>query len=271
MGIPLEARYDSNASEPMDSSTLRQTPRPVSRFDHHALDDVLKTYVDDAGFVDYEGLKNAGALARCLASMAAIEPDELPGAERMAFWINAYNAWTLQLIVDNYPVESIKHITPFRVKGRSLYVPRFNSPWAYPVVRVGGRVLTLDYVEHQILRRQYEDPRIHFALVCAARSCPNLRREAYTGDRLDDQLEEQGRAFLQDARKNRIQGDMLFLSAIFLWFRGDFPPGRKGLQGFLAPYFAAEHRSRLTEGAFSIRYNSYDWRLNDRAQVREKL
>ncbi|WP_456425399.1 DUF547 domain-containing protein [Rhodocaloribacter sp.] len=243
--------------------TPRKTP---AAFDHSRFGEILATFVDARGRVDYAGLKRSGALDPYLALLDAATPEAMPPNERLAFWINVYNAWTLRLILDHYPVRSIKRITPVRLPGISLYLPKLNSPWEYRIVRAGGRRLTLNEVEHEIIRKAFDEPRIHFALVCAARSCPKLRREAFTGPRLDAQLDDQARDFLHDAAKNRIPDapGVIRLSSIFRWFRRDFARDDRGLQAFLAPYFDGDVRERLRRGAYRVRYLRYDWRLNER-------
>ena len=235
-------------------------------FDRSRFDVVLASHVDGRGMVDYAGLKQSDALAPYLADLDAATPEAMPTHERLAFWINVYNAWTLRLILDHHPVASIKRITPVRLPGLSLYVPKLNSPWEYRIVRAAGRRLTLNEVEHGIIRKAFEEPRIHFALVCAARSCPKLRREAYVGARLDEQLEDQARDFLHDPEKNRVpDGDgVIRLSPIFRWFRRDFARDARGLQAFLEPYFEGDVRERLRRGEYRVRYLRYDWRLNER-------
>jgi hypothetical protein len=207
-------------------------------------DAVLEAYVDDEGCVDYAGLKAPGALEPYLAVLARADPEPFSTTEQLAFWINAYNAYTLGLIADRYPVRSIKRITP---TGIPITIPFVHSPFRIRFAVVGGRTLSLDDIEHRILRRRFTEPRIHFALVCAARSCPRLRREAYTGDGLDRQLDDQARVFLHDRTKNRIpdEGGVIRLSRIFSWFGRDFGPDAAHLQAFLAPYFAGEVRKKL--------------------------
>ncbi|WP_457653143.1 DUF547 domain-containing protein [Rhodocaloribacter sp.] len=241
-------------------------PRTPIAFDHNRLDAILAAFVDERGRVDYAGLKRSGALDPYLASLDAATPEAMPPRERLAFWINVYNAWTLRLILDHHPVASIKRITPVRLPGLGLYLPKLNSPWEYRIVRAGGRRLTLNEVEHGIIRKAFDEPRIHFALVCAARSCPKLRREAYTGARLDAQLDDQARDFLHDPAKNRIPDapGLIRLSPIFRWFRRDFARDERGLQAFLTPYFEGDVRERLRRGDYRVRYLRYDWRLNER-------
>jgi hypothetical protein len=249
-------------------NTIRATG-PIetpSAFSHSALDSILKVFVAD-GLVDYQGLKASDALTPYLESLAGTDPASLPENERLAFWINAYNALTLKLITDNYPTESILHLSPLGIKGLPFIVPKVNTPFKLDVGEVGGRIRTLDEIEHDIIRKQFEEPRIHFALVCAARSCPPLRSEAYAGDRLDEQLDDQAQLFLNDADKNRVDSEkgVLALSKIFKWFADDFGGTDTALQQCLAPYFAGETKQKLTQGDFAIRYLGYNWDLNDRA------
>ena len=227
-------------------------------------DELLKTYVDEQGLVDYASLKADRALEPVLAQMEQVQVTELSDAEAIAFWINAYNAYTIKLIVDNYPVKSIREITPLRIKGLSLAIPKINSPFEYNIATIEGKKYSLDDIEHGILRKHFEEPRIHFALVCAAMSCPKLRREAYAGADLDRQLDEQARSFLTDPSKNRIDPNSkrIYLSKIFRWFKRDFTTGGRHLQAFLATYFEGDLRDRLEKGAFKVKFLKYDWSLN---------
>jgi hypothetical protein len=223
---------------------------------HPLLAKTLKAYVKDA-LVDYTALKaNRQDLDRYLGEVAAVaEPDFKQWSEqqRLAFLINAYNAYTLQLIIDHYPVKSIKDIGGW-VKG----------PWDQPVVRLFGRALTLNDLEHKILRVEYAEPRIHVALVCAARGCPPLRSEAYVADRLDAQLDDQARQFLATANKNRVDaGERVFyLSPLFKWYGADFEKKSGSVLAALKPYWPKEAAAALAKDGFKIRYTDYDWALN---------
>ncbi len=238
--------------------------KPVS-FDHGAFDRLLQTHVDEQGRVDYAGLQADAetALHPYLRQLARTNPSGLSPQAQLAFWLNAYNAYTLKLVGDHYPVESIKDIKPLPLPG----VPFVNSPFTIRFAEVGGRTYTLDHIEHNIIRRDFDEPRIHFALVCAARSCPPLRREAYTGARLDEQLDAQARAFLHDPGKNIVAEDgPLRLSRIFNWFANDFGENEAQRKAFLAPYFDGAVRARLERGEGEIEYVGYDWSLNDRTE-----
>ena len=233
--------------------------------DHTLFEQVLQQYVDGQGGVDYAGLKKSNALQPYLDQLELVYPDSLEAAEAVSFWINAYNAYTLKLIVDNYPVRSIREITPLRLKGLSLAIPKINSPFEYKLARIGGKTYSLDDIEHGILRKQFDEPRIHFALVCASTSCPKLRKEAFKAEVLDQQLQDQAVDFLTNTDKNvvKLENEILYLSKIFRWFKKDFTRSHAHLQAYLAPFFEGELSEKLAAGAFKVRYRAYDWSLNE--------
>ena len=230
---------------------------------HRAFEAVLRRFVDSTGAVDYAGLaaQADSMLTPYLHQLATARPSTLDRDARLAFWINAYNAYTLKLIVEHYPVRNIWGITPGPAE------PKDNSPFALAVGPVADTVRTLDEIEHEIIRPRFDEPRIHFALVCAASSCPKLRREPYTGARLDAQLDDQARTFLHDPAKSRIPAgeDRIALSRILKWYGGDFGPTTDALQRALAPYFDGPVRHRLADADYAVTYLPYDWTLNDRA------
>lgn len=223
---------------------------------HSAFTAILKRQVKDDR-VDYETLKrNPTELNTYLETLASVPEttfNKWNSDQQMAFYINLYNAATLKLIIDNYPVKSIKDI------GNIL-----RGPWKQKVVRVFGKVKTLDYIEHDLLRAKYKDPRIHFAVNCASIGCPPLRPEAFQGATLDTQLDEQGRAFLQDTTKNRLnpKDRTLYLSKIFKWFKKDFTAKSGTVEKFVAPYFNERDARIIRQGGLSIKYTDYDWSLN---------
>lgn len=225
---------------------------PASAFDHsHAeLNSVLKTYVDDEGMVDYAGLKaNRSALDGYLAKTGAVREtdfDSWTRDQRLAFLINVYNAETLKLIIDHYPVKSIKKIGGL-----------FGQPWDVESVTLFGNKTTLNTIEHDILRPKFKEPRVHFAIVCAAMGCPPLSKEAFTAENLDKQLDARGRLFLSQKNKNRLEGNILHVSPIFDWFEGDFTTNGN-LQDFLTPFFPEDIKGKKLK----IRFTSYDWSLN---------
>ena len=208
--------------------------------------------------VNYEALQaDPKELDQYLDAMAAVTEAEFnawPVPEQLAYLINLYNATTLKLIIDHYPVESIKKI------GSVL-----KGPWDQPVVRLFGETTSLGKVEHKILRKKYTEPRVHFALVCAARGCPPLRGEPFVAERLEEQLEDQGRRFLATAHKNSVDAPagVVSLSPIFKWFEGDFVKKSPSVLAFVQPYFPAGTPQDLAVGGYKIKYTSYDWSLND--------
>jgi len=133
-------------------------------------------------------------------------------------------------------------------------------------VSLFGEKVTLDHVEHDLIRKDYSEPRVHFALVCAARSCPPLRGEPYTPDKLDEQLEDQGRIFMNTPSKNRVdlENRTAYLSKIFKWFSGDFEEASGSVLAFVRPYFPKDISRQLEDGKFAVEYMDYDWALNDR-------
>lgn len=227
---------------------------------HAALDRVLKQNVRDS-LVNYAALKAAPRpLDDYLAQLAAVTEAEFahwPEPDRLAFLINLYNAATLKLIVENYPVKSIRSIG---------WLP--SAAWKQEVVQLFGRKISLDELEHGIIRQQYHEPRAHFALVCAALGCPPLRAEAYVADRLDAQLRDQGGKFLGTAAKNRVDAAarVVYLSPIFKWFAGDFEVASGTVVKFVTPFFPEPARGALAGGDFKVSYTDYDWSLNEQAK-----
>jgi hypothetical protein len=229
----------------LQAAEFDQTHEPLSR--------ILQTYVKD-GLVDYATLKtHRQSLDQYLVEAASVaEADFKRWTEprQLAFLINGYNAYTLQLIIDHYPVKSIKDIGSL-----------FKGPWDQPVVRLLGRTLTLNNLEHDIIRKDYPDPRIHFALVCAARGCPPLRDEVYVADRLEKQLDAQARRFLATSARNLIDAGTMtvHLSPIFKWYGADFEKKHGSVLAALQPYWPKASASAHAQGGFKIRYTDYDW------------
>lgn len=222
-------------------------------FDHSykKYDAVLKSHVNK-GKVDYAGLKNnPAALDEVIVELSIVtkkEFDSWSESRQLAYLINLYNAATLDLVADNYPLSSIMDI---------------GKPWDIEIVSLFGGKISLNQLEHEVVRKNYKEPRIHFALVCAAKGCPELISEAYTGSKLEMQLEGSTKAFLAVLEKNRIDdaNTMLLISPIFEWFAGDFSGKSGSVKVFLAPYY-----SKIPEDLkfYRIKYTNYDWSLNDK-------
>lgn len=243
---------------------------PAQTFDHGAFDALLEAHVVN-GLVDYDAFAKAPTFPRYLAGLAAFNPATLPRPEQLAFWINAYNAYTIQLINQHGERQSIRNIN------RTLGFVRAYGPWTEKMATVGGKVYGLDEIEQGIIRPTYQEPRIHFALVCAAMGCPPLRSEAYVGARLEAQLEDQGRVFVTtQPAKNRVDvaSRTVYLSPIFLSFRDyikDFGGSQAAAGRYLARYFPdGAEKTLLQSGSFKARETVYDWTLNSQANGRTR-
>ena len=236
--VLLFANQSSIANPPNDSNQLYEK--------------VLNSYLKD-GLVDYLGLKsdpkNLNKYLDQMSSTSKQTFDEWNKNEQLAFLINLYNAQTLDLVANNYPVKSIKDIASDS-----------GGPWEQPIVTLFGDKITLNALEHEVIRKNYLDPRVHFALVCAALGCPVLLNTPYQAATLENQLDQQTKAFLLDPDKNSIDSErkILRLSPVFDWYKKDFIAKSGSVIEFVNPYFNDQANSD-----FEIQYTNYDWSLND--------
>jgi hypothetical protein len=231
---------------------------------YKAFDALLGKYVK-SGKVDYAGLKTEKSLGQFMEDVRALDKEEFkkwPEAERLVFWINLYNAATLDLVARNYPVKSIKNIVSYD-SGQADWKAG-STPWDIVFIRIFKDKITLNNIEHKILRKEFKEPRIHFAIVCASIGCPPLRGEAFVASKIDKQLTEQARQFLADKSKNSFDGaaKKASVSKIFDWFSGDFEAEAGSVQKFLAKYADPAFKNDLAADKFSISYTDYDWNLN---------
>ncbi|MCA1787476.1 MAG: DUF547 domain-containing protein [Desulfobacteraceae bacterium] len=214
---------------------------------------LLTAHVHD-GVVNYDGFAaDESKLDAYLDFLASRDPDQMPRNEQFAFYINAYNAWTIKLILRKYPdLTSIKDLGSF-----------FSSPWKKKICRINGKMLSLDEIEHDILRPKFQDPRVHFAINCASQSCPKLISEPYEAQILDSQLDAATKAFINNPERNYLSGTTLYVSKIFKWFKEDF---NHDILSFFLEYASGElQRSLLANAdAVTIKYLDYDWSLNDK-------
>ena len=217
--------------------------------------------------IDYAGVKEQRHLLKDylqqLSQVTQVEFDAWSSSKQLAFLINAYNAWTVEFILTKYPdIKSIKDLGSF-----------FNSPWDKEFIPLLGKIISLNDIEHGLIRGsgRYNDPRIHFAVNCASIGCPALRSEAYTEVKLEQQLNEQTQRFLNDKSRNYFDSDNLYLSSIFKWYKSDFEAGFRGtqsIQSFLLHYSEAlmlddKQKSVLAKQDFTIKFLDYNWKLND--------
>ncbi len=237
----------------------------AAEFDHSSFDALLRAHVA-AGMVDYDAFQASPAFPKYLGALAMADPASLADEERLAYWINVYNAYTIQLINEHAERKSIRNIN------KTLGIAA-KGPWHEKLVKAGGSVYHLDNVEHDIIRRQWREPRIHFALVCAAMGCPTLRSEAYTGAKLEQQLAEQARAFLiETPEKNRVDaatgtvhGSLIYVK----YYREDFGSTDAAIGRYLAQFHADGPEKRLLlSGRFKLVETPYDWTLNSQEQAK---
>lgn len=221
---------------------------------HETLSQLLKQHVDQDGIVNYPGfIKDSVKLNTYLKLLSNHPPQKAWGrTEQMAFWINAYNAFTIKLITRYYPLKSIKDI------GSSIQIPFVNTPWDIKFITIGKNRYDLNNIEHGILRKKFDDPRIHMVLVCASKSCPILLNEAYDPAILDTQLTNQTNVFLADPSRNQVSARQPKLSMIFNWYAMDFNTDGKTVRDFVNRYATV----KIQEDA-KISYLDYDWSLNE--------
>lgn len=226
--------------------------------DNSLYEELLKRYVKN-GVVNYQGFKSEEPnLDEYLKVLEHTNIKNLSRDEQFAFYVNAYNAWTIKLVLSAYPgLKSIKDLGNI-----------FKSPWEKKIVRVNGDVITLDDVEHKILRAEFKDPRVHFAVNCASKSCPPLISAPYRGSTLSQQLDESTRAFVNDPKSNYLKGNKLYVSKIFKWFPEDF---NDDIIGFVVHYAEGDFKRELEakKDSIKITYLYYDWSLNGK-QLGEK-
>lgn len=223
---------------------------------------ILQDHIDDIA-VDYPAIADDGRLETYLAQIAATDPADLASDDaRLALWINAYNAYTLKLVASVPTAKTIREITGLGTKGNQDTA----KPWDHVFATVGGKDYTLNQIENEIIRPRFQDARIHFALVCAAYSCPQLRNEAFVAERLDEQLNEQGRWFLEHRNVIDPRSRTAKLSRIFDWFKDDFGRDQNALLQYIADFVPIRSANSLRNEThrWTVSYNEYDWSLNDR-------
>ncbi len=222
---------------------LMASGNPIS-MDHNTWNNLLNSHVTDDGKVDYLGFKkDKSQLDAYLQRLSKQLPgDSWSENEKLAYWINAYNAFTVSLIGEHYPIKSIMDI---------------ENAWDIKFIQLGDQTYSLNEIEHEIIRKEFNEPRIHFALVCAAVSCPVLLNEAYTADKLEQQLQQQAELFINDPSKNLIKSNKAKVSQLFNWFGDDFTKN-----GTLIDYLNQFSKTKLEPKA-SINFLEYNWDLNE--------
>jgi hypothetical protein len=230
--------------------TFFAVPHTVSAsVDHAPWNTLLAQYVDDSGRVAYRDLqaRDRATFELYLDALAKAQTENMNESEEKAFWINAYNAVIVSGVLQGYTAEGFL--------GRRRLFGWFTG-------RIAGKDRSPDEIEHQILRKKFHDPRIHFTIVCASSSCPKLRREAYMPERLDAQLDDATQAFLNDPARNQIDARGVALSKIFDWFAEDFKTNAGSVVEFVRRFVSKEKKTRLNLEDSDLRYLDYNWTLN---------
>ena len=211
--------------------------------------DLLQKHVSKDGIVDYKSFKiDEAKLGNYISYLEITSPEKNWSKNKQkAFWINAYNANTIKIILENYPLKSIMDI---KQEG--------NSAWKIPFVKVGNKTYTLDYIEHEILRKTVFDPRIHVGVNCASGSCPKLSNTAFTEENIDSELTRLMKDFINDSSRNKISKDTIDISSIFDWFKDDFTKNSS-----LIAYLNTYSKTEINANA-KISYLKYDWSLNSK-------
>lgn len=229
-------------SDPKEKSAPKKETKVIAS-DHSAFDALLRAHVSSSGKVDYAAIKSkVSTLDNYLGYLSQNVPAASSSKnERLAFWINAYNANTIKLIVDNYPVGSIMDL----YGGKA-----FDKKW----IKIGGETLSLNDIENNKIRAKFNEPRIHFAVNCAAKSCPPILNKAWTADNVQSTLTARTKAFVNDASYNKISAGAVQISKIFEWYAKDFP-------GDIVSYLNKYSNTSIENGA-KVSYIEYDWALN---------
>jgi len=228
---------------------------------HKLLNEVLKTHVvvkQFQSFVNYKKLKKKPeTLEKYLRILSAVKQKEFNSFskdQRLAFLINAYNAFTLKIIIDNYPVKSIIDIGSL-----------FKSTWKKKFFILLEKESHLDNIEHNLIRKNFNEPRIHFAVNCASIGCPSLLNAAFEARKLDTQLEASAKNFLSNEKKNYFKNKKLKISKIFKWYGEDFVKKFGSVEKFIAPYLSKNKREQknIANKKYPLGWTDYDWKLND--------
>jgi len=235
----------------------------MNDIDHSSYDQLLKKYVDKDGYVNYSkwqrSREDRAKLQKYLVLLGKASVNKSATKEaKLAFWINAYNAVTLEGIMQVYPTSSIRKHTA-RLFGYNI--------WKELPLIVAGRKYSLESIEHDILRKM-DEPRIHFAIVCASVGCPRLLSEAYTAGDLEKQLAKNSTDFFSRQQNFQVSGNRLYVSSILKWFSGDFGRSQSARFEYLKPYLPENARQLATRSGTRVSYLDYDWSLNDQSRKR---
>ena len=238
----------------VETDSRTQQPAEGTVFSHDLLDQVLREHVDEKGQVNYTKLKaNPEKFEAYLDLLAVANPEALSYNAQLVFWVNAYNALVIKGVVDRYPITSVRE------------VKLFNGFFSRLKFHVAGKIYSPNQIEHDIIRTEFVDPRVHFVLVCASKSCPSLWNRAYSAETIEERLETATLNFIRDPEQVRIDRAerRVYLSKIFKWYKDDFKEGYEDVADFLSDYLPHEDAEFLASTDVKFRYLDYDWALND--------
>ncbi len=254
---------DQENNLPATASNNIKTDEP---FNYDGYEEILNLYVNDNGLVNYEKLQEnrqqLDNFNKAIGEVSSETYQNWTDSQKLAFLINAYNSFTLQSIIDKTPIPSSIRDIP--------------GVWKWRKFTVAGQEKTLDNIEHDTIRKEFNEPRIHVALVCAAISCPPLRNEPYTAEKLEQQLDDQVKKFIDSPHGFRLDESQgtVYLSSIFQWFGVDWLKSytvkdkfkgsekERSVLNFLSNYFPSDQQKYLMQGNYKIQYLNYDWSLN---------
>ena len=257
------------------------SPVPSETFSYRSYAQLLSNHVDQQGLVDYRRLvDNPAELENFYSQIAAFSPDSHPGLfktnnERLAYWINAYNATVLKGVVRYYPIVSVEAVKP---PALLFFLPDISGFFLFQRFTYGGKQTNLYNIENKVIRPRFQDPRIHFALNCASSSCPELPRTPFYPETLDQQLDAETKKFINDSRNIRYDEEQntLYLSSIFSWYEEDFsnwlsahqPQKNPTLLSYVRRYLDSPVNAEIEEKreTMLIEFMPYDWGLNDQAE-----
>ncbi len=261
MGLAVAFSIDDPQAKELHKRFAAQTPKSTRTIDHSAWERLLKAHLspgkDGLNRFDYASLKarGLGDLKKYVKRLQGVDPAKLSRDEQFAFWTNLYNAKTVEIVADHYPVKSIRDIR--------LSASLYPGPWREKVLSVSGVSLSLDDIEHAILRPIWRDPRIHYVVNCAAVGCPNLASRAYTGSALEEMLEKAAHAYINSPRGVRFNGGRSVFSSLYDWYGQDFGGSAPRILAHIRKYAGPVLTDRIS-GVTQIVDYEYDWALNDR-------
>ena len=254
--MKLSVRFAATILTLLLITIAHQQATQATEFDHSKFDQILKAYVDTEGRVDYNGIAADNTFRQYMRSLENAKADALSRDGQLAFWINAYNAVTIDKVIKWKPKKSVREtLIPGVWTGTKFFTSRQHT--------VAGQRLSQDDIEHEILRKRFQDPRIHFAIICASSSCPVLPQFAYTAENVQMKLEDETRKYLNSERGLRIDyvENTIQLSKLFDWFAGDFESKSGSVINFIKP-FLDEKAVAFLDRKPKMSYIPYDWALN---------